>query len=319
MRRIVNRKIYETEVSAYNKSLIKDFLIEKHAQGKAASTLKQYETDLRIIAYIVYLHFDNKRFIDMTRKDIRNLTIIFRGTDVSNARVNGLMSAFRSALEFCADDDDYDYDYNIGTRVKGLPKNPVREITFLTEEQIEWLLDKLLEKGEHLMRVYLSLSYYSAARKNEVYQTLKEGLGERYYTNIVVGKRSKKFRLYYNSVTQGCILQYLKERGDDDIPSLFVKVYQNGKKKLVNKSTFNYWCEYFSRILSEKEGRHIPINPHCFRHSRLNNLSTEGIPLEKLKSLANHSDISTTESYLADRSENDIAEIFGIDVSCIKK
>ncbi|PGW31176.1 integrase, partial [Bacillus thuringiensis] len=37
--------------------------------------------------------------------------------------------------------------------------------------------------------------------------------------------------------------------------------------------------------------------------------------LEKLKSLANHSDISTTESYLKDRSEEDIAEIFGMDPS----
>ncbi|HDR7786651.1 TPA: site-specific integrase, partial [Bacillus paranthracis] len=29
----------------------------------------------------------------------------------------------------------------------------------------------------------------------------------------------------------------------------------------------------------------------------------------------NHSDISTTESYLKDRSEEDIAEIFGMDPS----
>ncbi|MEB9328863.1 site-specific integrase, partial [Bacillus cereus] len=45
-------------------------------------------------------------------------------------------------------------------------------------------------------------------------------------------------------------------------------------------------------------------------HSRLDNLKVQGVPLEKLKSLANHSDISTTESYLKDRSEEDIAEIF---------
>lgn len=42
----------------------------------------------------------------------------------------------------------------------------------------------------------------------------------------------------------------------------------------------------------------------------------QGVPLEKLKSLANHSDISTTQSYLKDRSEEDIADIFGMDPSC---
>ncbi|AHA73430.1 prophage LambdaBa02, site-specific recombinase, phage integrase family protein [Bacillus thuringiensis YBT-1518] len=45
-------------------------------------------------------------------------------------------------------------------------------------------------------------------------------------------------------------------------------------------------------------------------------MKVQGVPLEKLKSLANHSDISTTESYLKDRSEEDIAEIFGMDPSC---
>jgi integrase/recombinase XerD len=53
---------------------------------------------------------------------------------MSNARGNSLLSALRSLLEFCADDDDYDYEYNVGSRVKGLPRNPVREITFLTDE-----------------------------------------------------------------------------------------------------------------------------------------------------------------------------------------
>ncbi|PHE68516.1 integrase [Bacillus wiedmannii] len=318
VKRIVDPVIYENYVSSDNKNLIRDFLIEKKAQGKAKSTLKQYEWDLRIILFLIYQHYDNKKLTELTRKDIRNLCIVFQEMDMSNARVNGLMSALRSSLEFCADDDDYEYEFNIGSRVKGLPKNPVREITFLKEEQIEWLLDELEKKNQTLIAVYLAISYYSAARKNEVYQVLKEGLEERYYTNTVVGKRSKKFRLYYNERTRNLISKYLEGRGEDSINQLFVKAYRNGEKRVVNKSTFNYWCDILSGMLSKREGKVIAINPHAFRHSRLDNLREQGIPLEKLKSLANHSDVSTTESYLSDRSENDIADIFGMDVSCFK-
>lgn len=318
MKRIVDPVIYEKHVSPINKNLVKDFLIEKKAQGKAKSTLQQYEWDLRIILYLIYQHFDNKNLVDLTRKDIRNLCIIFQEMNMSNARVNGLMSALRSALEFCADDDDYNYEFNVGARVKGLPKNPVREITFLKEEQIEWLLDELTKRNETLIAVYLAISYYSAARKNEVHQVLKDALTERYYTNTVIGKRSKKFRLYYNDRTRNLITKYLQERGNDDLPQLFVKKYNNGMKKVVKKNAFNYWCNVLAKMLSEHEGKEFSVNPHCFRHSRLDNLREQGIPLEKLKSLANHSDISTTESYLADRSENDIAEIFGMDISCFK-
>lgn len=318
LKRIVDPIIYDKHVSSDNKNLVRDFLIEKKAQGKAKSTLKQYRWDLRIIMYLIYQHFDNKRFTELTRKDIRNLCIVFQEMDMSNARVNGLMSALRSTLEFCADDDDYDYEFNIGSRVKGLPKNPIREITFLKEEQIEWLLDELDKKDQILIAVYLGISYYSAARKNEVHQVLKDGLAERYYTNTVIGKRSKKFRLYYNERTRLLISKYLEDRGEDNINQLFVKTYGNGQKRVVNKSAFNYWCEILSSMLSNKEGKTISINPHAFRHSRLDNLREQGIPLEKLKSLANHSDVSTTESYLSDRSESDIADIFGMDVSCFK-
>ncbi|EOO36953.1 hypothetical protein IIU_01556 [Bacillus cereus VD133] len=247
MKRIVDQAIYEKHVSQENKNLVKDFLIEKKAQGKAASTLQQYNWDLRIILFLIHEHFENKNLIELTRKDIRNLSIIFQDMGMSNARVNGLMSALRSALEFCADDDDYNYEFNVGSRVRG--------------------------------------------------------------------KRGKKFRLYYNPRVQECIRLYMNQRGKDTIPDLFVRVYKNGGRKTLNKSVFNYWCKIFAKMLNEKEGKEFKINPHCFRHSRLDNLKVQGVPLEKLKSLANHSDISITESYLKDRSEEDIAEIFGMDPS----
>ena len=313
MKRIVNNTIYNNEVSTYNKNLIKDFLTEKRAQGRAKGTIEQYHWDLRIVSYMIYKHFDNKHLIDLTRKDIRNLTIVFQEMGMSNSRINGILSALRSALEYCADDDDYDYEFNVGSRVKGLPKMPVRTITFLSDDQIEWLLDELLKKEQYLMGTYLALSYYSAARKNEVYQVKKEGLEQQYFTNVVRGKRSKSFRLYYNDRVRNFIRLYMEQRGRDTIPDLFVKLYKNGRRQTVNKSTFNYWCNVFSRMLSEKEGKPFKINPHCFRHSRLDNLKLQGVPLEKLKSLAHHSDISTTEAYLKDRSEEDIADIFNMD------
>lgn len=146
MRKIVDKAVYYAEFNETNKRLlIKDFITEKKAQGRSRMTLEQYENDLRIIAFLVYKHFGNVAFYELTRKDIHNLSIMFQEMGMSNARVNRLLSALRSLLEFCADDDDYDYEYNVGSRVKGLPRNPFREITFLTDEQIEWLIDTLVK------------------------------------------------------------------------------------------------------------------------------------------------------------------------------
>jgi len=313
MRKIVDKKEYDEMVSKENKATIKDFLIEKKAQGKAKGTITQYASDLRIIAYINYKEFDNKPFTELTRKDIRNLSIYFQEQELSNARVNRLISTLRSTLEVCADDDDYGYDFNVGSRVKGLPRNSVREITFLSDDQINWLKSQLIKRKEWLKVVYLMVSYTSAARKNEVHQVLKANLTERYFSNVVIGKGSKKFRLFFTPEVQDLIKTYMNERGPDDLPELFVRVYKNGVRAALTDDAFSYWCEYFGRLLSMKEDKPIHINPHCFRHSRLENLSRDGVPVEKLKSLAHHEDISTTASYLADREEDDIAEIFGMD------
>ena len=142
---------------------------------KAASTLQQYNWDLRIILFLIHQHFENKNLVELTRKDIRNLSIIFQEMGMSNARVNGLMSALRSTLEFCADDDDYDYEFNVGSRVRGLPKNPIREITFITEDQINWLIDELLEQEKYMLATYLALSYYSRLERMRCTRFKKKG------------------------------------------------------------------------------------------------------------------------------------------------
>lgn len=318
MRGIVDYTAFDKCVNPDNKTLAKDFLIEKKAQGKSDTTISGYRNDMNIILYMVYQHFDNKTLTDLTRKDIRNLSIIFQEMGMSNARVNRLMSTLRSCLEFVADDDDYDYEFNVGSRVKGLPKVPVREITFLDHEQVEWLIDEALRRKKTIMAMYLALSYYSSKRKSEVHQVVTDGIADKYFTNTVKGKGNKKFRLYYNDRVRDIIRQYLEERGTDDIPNLFVRVRKSGEKKVLTKHAFAYWCKCFSKWLSEREGKAIKINPHALRHSRLDNLAKENVPLHKLQKLANHSDVSTTQSYLADRSEDDIADIFGMDAACFK-
>lgn len=313
-RKIVDPYEYDNLVSAENKRLVKDFLTEKKSQRKSKNTIKQYEQDMRIILTYIYRDFDNKSLLQLTRKDVRNLVMIFIERDLSAARINRLMSTLRVALSYFEDDEDHaDYIVNVAAKIKGLAKNPVREITFLTEDEIHWLKDTLLERKRTLEAVYLMLSYTSAGRRNEIHQVLKDGLIEpdRYKTNVVIGKRGKKFPLYYDKLTQDIIKRYLNARGEDDIPHLFVKVYANGRKELVHPSTFNEWCDYMSVLISTHKGREIHINPHCFRHSRIEHLCrVKGFPLEKVKSLVNHSSVATTETYLADRAEDDVIELF---------
>lgn len=315
--KIVDPIEYEIKISKENKLLVKDFLQEKKAQGKKPKTLYQYKKDMEIILTMIYREFDNKSLLDLTRKDIRSLSLMFQDMGMSNARVNRLMSCLRSALDYFVDDDELDYENNVGKKIKGLPKEPVREIVFLEDEWIYKLKDELIKRGDILIALFLMLGYISAARKNEILQVQKEGLTERLYTNFVIGKRGKKFKLYYDNDVQNLIKQYLELRGEDNIPELFVHLFKTGKK-VVKYGTINTWCEYMSKILSEILNENIRFNAHALRHSRLENLSTgrnkNGIKvdLNDLQILANHSDPGTTKSYIQDHKEESLGRIFGI-------
>lgn len=69
-RKIVDPVEYETKVSSYNKKLVQDFILVKRSQGVRPNTIKQYSGDIKIILTLIYRHFDNKRLIDLSKKEI---------------------------------------------------------------------------------------------------------------------------------------------------------------------------------------------------------------------------------------------------------
>ena len=324
----VYNRVYNEEdwklVSKENKNIMEDFLEEYRQQKKKQSTLDQYRNDIRIVLIYILKELNNKCLLELTKKDFRRFNLWLQDKGMSSARVNRMMSAVRSMLTFCEDDDDYDYDQNVARKVKGLAKEPVRDIQFLTDEHISLLREELKNRKDYVKMLLLDLAYDSAGRRNELYQVKKEGLLDKNNTNIVIGKRGKKFPLIYFSRTKESLKLYLDERGEDDIESLWV--VGKKEKREVSYQTLYEWFVYMADLLHELIGEDIPFGPHSLRHSSLENLSNgthyllkelgvETLELEQLKVYAHHSDISTTSSYLRDNSNDLLESTFGIKIT----
>ena len=321
--RVYNEEDWKLE-SKENKTIMEDFLEEYRQQKKKQSTLDQYRNDIRIVLIYILKELNNKCLLELTKKDFRRFNLWLQDKGMSSARVNRMMSAVRSMLTFCEDDDDYDYDQNVARKVKGLAKEPVRDIQFLTDEHISLLREELKNRKDYVKMLLLDLAYDSAGRRNELYQVKKEGLLDKNNTNIVIGKRGKKFPLIYFSRTKESLKLYLDERGEDDIESLWV--VGKKEKREVSYQTLYEWFVYMADLLHELIGEDIPFGPHSLRHSSLENLSNgthyllkelgvEKLELEQLKVYAHHSDISTTSSYLRDNSNDLLESTFGIKIT----
>lgn len=328
----IYNKFYTDElwekVNKENKLILDDFLAEYRQRKMKPGTISGYKNDLRIILIYILTELNNKCILDLKKKDFRGLSLFFtENCGMSPARTNRLKSALNSMLTFCEEDDDYEYEINYAKKVKGIPKERVKDDEnnfFFTFDEFIKVRNILVERGKLQYAVLWSMGFDSAARKNELFQVEKHGLLDGNKTNIVIGKRGKKFQLVYLDDTKDLIRQYLEERGDDNIDSLWIKGSGENKMPLSSPNAIYDRICYISKILSEVRGEECYIFPHTMRHSRLECLSQgtdtrlldengnpRKYPLEEIQIFAHHSDVSTTQTYLKDHSEETIDHMFG--------
>ena len=302
-------------------------MAEYRQRKKAKTTIDAYYQDARIIFIYVLKYLNNRSVLELKKKDFRGLSIwLSEDCGMSANRVNRLKSTINSILSYAEDDDEYAYDNNLAKKVKGLPRERVRDNDddfFFTFDEFIKVREILIERGRLQDAVLLSLGFDSAARKSELYQVVKHGLLDGNKTNVVIGKRGKKFPLIYLDDTREIIRMYLEERGDDDIDSLWIKG-SGDNKSTINKDALYDRMRSISKIFSEVRGEQCNIFMHTMRHSRLECLTQgtdtrvldeDGNPkkftLDKVKVVAHHESVQTTEGYLKCHDEDTINEMFG--------
>jgi len=300
-----------------NKELLDDYLDEYRARKKKQSTINQYKNDGRIVMIYILKNLKNKAITELRKKDFRKFTLwMSEDCGMSNSRVNRLMSFTRSFLDYLEDDDDTDYENNTAKKVKGLPKEEVRKINFISDEDVHMLSEKLIELKEYQLNALLWVAYDTGCRKNELHQLKKPQEVDQRVLNEVVAKRGKIYKPILMSKGREAVTLYLDQRGEDDNDDLWIT---NGASKL--SITPNALYDRFvkmGRILSEIKGETILLSTHDFRHSLIQNLNDgthyfckdKGkIALEDVQKIVRHSSVSTTQSYLQDRTDEEVADL----------
>ena len=321
--RLFNERDWEN-LSDDNKELYDDYTLELQSQGKAKKTIDQYGYDLRAFFCYLVREKNNKYILDLKRREFRNFFLKLQKSGASAARINRFQSSIRNLLEFACISEDYDYEVNAMQHIRGLQKEPVREIVFLSDQQVNILIDELLKRKHYQKALWVSLAFDSAGRRNELHQINKENFLENNQTNTVVGKRGKKFKLIYFNRSKIIYKLWMRQRGEDNLDTLWVTGKGDNKRPMTYTTMYGFVNE-FREILKTRTGEDIPLNEHSFRHSSLQayNEGThhvlvesgkEGFNIHILQLLAHHSSSSTTEGYLKDQSEEQLAEAFNIQI-----
>lgn len=320
-------RIYSKEkwdkVNKFNKNLLSDYCLQIKAEGKSEGSQKQYFNDARIIMIYIMDELDNKPLYKLSRKNFRNMVLWMQENGLSSARINRMLSTTRNLLNFGLEDEDYEEDFEDckanPNRIKGMQKEKVRDIVFLSDQEIHIIYNRLMEQEEYSQALLCALMYDSAGRRNEAYQVKRSdiSLDANFTASEVIGKRGKKFRLMYNDLTKEAFTK-LEESRTDDSDALWLT--RSGTP--ASYETLYAWVISWRKIIEEATGEYKEFNAHSWRHSALESLSTgehyiarklgKKFDIKELKILAHHEDISTTDSYLKNKDEEMLLEAFGL-------
>jgi site-specific recombinase XerD len=319
---IVTPELWDA-VSKENKELMNEFVEYCKSTSKSPQTIEGYTNDIMIFYVWNLQNNNNKFFIDLTKRDVMKYqNWLVNDLKVSSNRVRRLKSSISSMSKFIeAIMDDLYPDFRpIINKVPAPPKQDVRDKTVLSDEQVDYLLNYLVEKGKYQQACAVALAVASGSRKSEIlrfkvsyfvdenikynalYKTPEKiktkgrSLGKYIYRYVLV----KQFKPYFDL--------WMKQREELGIvgEELFWNK-RNGVWKPADIVTLNSWSLTFSKILG------VDWYWHCNRHYFTTALCQANIPADIIKDIIGWESTDMVSIYNDTEVDDEIGKYFDAD------
>lgn len=137
-------------------------------------------------------------------------------------------------------------------------------------------------------RAIIAFLRATGCRIHEVEQVNRNDIDWKTGRLKVLGKGAKERLVYIDDVSAMLIRRYLDGRTDDN-PALFIG---RGSDRLTAG-----WLRTICKQIGARAGVE-GVHPHRFRRTLATNLLKAGMPLERVRKILGHADISTTQTYI---------------------
>lgn len=268
-------------VNKENLRLTEDFLRYMKSLDRSETTIKGYRSDLKII-WTWNLDFnDNKEFVNFSKRDIANLQYYCMETwhwSTSRlARVKSTLSSLSNYIETILDDEYEDFK-PIVKKIKNPKKVAVRDKTILSEEQVDYLLNELLNRNKIQQACTVALAAFCGCRISEITRFKVNYFNDSniifdslYKTPEKIITKGKKLTKYITIDFKKYLDIWMKEREKLGINSewLFVTKSDDDKWIQIKKCTLNSYARTCNRILD------VHFYYHCMRHQLCTKLSSK--------------------------------------------
>lgn len=274
--------------------LFQKYQIDMSIRDLSKNTILQYNSDL--MQWFIFMH-DNQFNLSCLEAKDEDLEEYYywrkqQGNNVNRQkRIMASISAFYKFLR--------KKKLIIESPVEFIerPKSgqPITVQTYLTKEQVQLMREKLEEHGDIQLQAYAFVSLTTMARVNAVANLRWSQINwdERIFSDVLE-KEGKIVELSFSEETKNYLqklVEYRKENNINDYGWVFISPYVT-EDKPINNGTLNDWCKVIGEMIGEPT-----LHCHDFRHSYATLLKNEGVNLEDVSTMLNHSGTDVTKKF----------------------
>jgi integrase/recombinase XerD len=254
--------------------------------GYTKNTLKAYNLDV----HQFFIQCD-KKTKKVKRSDAQEFLAFKIEQGNKPATINRTLAGIKSYFNFVEDLGKLKENPTNKLKSSKLPKVMPK---FLTEAELNLLLDTAKKRSNPRLYAAMSILYSTGARINEFCDLQKSDFNfETGKVRIRNGKGNKERETYLTAQGKEALLFYWKSR-DDDSPYAFVseRTPKGGVKRVINSSLQRQLREFGKECGIEQR-----VHAHLFRKTLASHLIQRGADILLVSQILGHADVSTTQRY----------------------
>jgi site-specific recombinase XerD len=309
-RRIIVTPELLEQVNKENIKLRDSFLKEKKTRS-SATTIEGYLSDLNIFFCWCVLYCDNIRFVDFRKLQIAEF-FGFCADELGfgsarYGRMKSCLSSFSNFIEKFYDQEYPNFRNIILKSVESMPKNPTRDKTVLSEEEVDFIFRSLEENEEHQVSCWFALAIASGCRFAELLRfsldlvdpnkTAFDGIFLETTKSIKTKGRGRQGKMLVKYILKDIFLgrynTWLIERqkvlDKNNIQHNFLFIKKNGEP--ADDSTARGWVNKIQKYVSK------PFYAHSLRHNFTTRLAKAGLPTELIQDIGGWSSEGMVKIY----------------------
>lgn len=296
--------VNKSELNEESVDLLKKYKSQMTIKELSEKTIYNYECDLYAWFSYIKIFQNNKSVLEIDEDDLSEY-FYYRKTNGNNSRrMRGVMasiSAFYIHLKKKRIHRENPMDFIDRPR----KDTSVVVQTFLTQDQVDEMIEKLIDLGDIRLHTYICLGLSTMARVNALRNIKWDQID--FDENAIIGVKEKEgyiVDLDFDDYTKNLLLRLRKEQLNNKVTCEYVfATYHHDKWNAPTSSTCNDWCKKAGRLID------VPtLHNHDLRHSAATIAKSNGANLEDVSRMLNHKGTDVTLKHYIKEDKSKLKE-----------